>query len=400
MRLLIITTNFPRWEGDPHSPWLIHLLGLLRAEGAEIDVLAPAYAGLGDQQIYGMAVHRFRYAPSPWETLTHEAGAPAKIRQNPLYLLLLPLYLLAGMWAAWRLARRHEFDVIHVHWPVPQGLFGWVARQASRRKFGRSPRLVATFYGADLVLAERFSFVKPFLAWFVGQCDDLAAISTYTRRTLTGLTGSVLERQPRTIPYGIELPPADADWPTEPGKLLFVGRLIPRKGLSVLVRAMSHVPAGDLTIIGGGPEREPVQALVDELGLGDRIRFGGRVSDEELEQRYQSCDIFVLPAIIDATGDTEMLGMVLLEAMRYRRPVIASDVGGIPDIVRDGENGLLVPQQDPAALAAAINRLLTDRDLSRRLGEAGYTYARDHFGWETILAQTKGMYGSVEIAGD
>ena len=95
-RLLIITTNFPRWPGDPHSPWLVELLGLLREQGIQIEVLAPAYAGQGNQQIYEMPVHRFRYAPARWETLTHDEGAPNKIRRNPWYLLLLPIYLAAG----------------------------------------------------------------------------------------------------------------------------------------------------------------------------------------------------------------------------------------------------------------------------------------------------------------
>lgn len=388
MRLLLITTNFPRWEGDPHSPWLVHLLGLLRGEGVQIDVLAPAYEGLGDQQIHGMAVHRFRYAPTRWENLTHEEGAPAKIRRNPLYLLLLPLYLLAGMWAAARLARRTQFDVIYVHWPVPQGIFGWIAQKVSQG----NPRLIAKFYGADLVLAQRFRVINPFVRWFVHQCDDVGVNSSYTGKLLKERTGVT----PRPLPEGIGLPPATTDWPTQPGKILFVGRLIPRKGVAYLIEAMTLLrehPQAHLTIVGGGPEREALEPLVQQRQLTQRVTFTGRIPDEALAEQYRTCDIFVLPAIIDDTGDTEMLGMVMLEAMGYRRPVIASNVGGITDIVQDGVNGLLVAQKDPAALAAAINRLLTDRELSSRLGENGYAYARDHFGWDAILAETKEMCG-------
>lgn len=390
MKLLIITTNFPRWPGDPHSPWLVELLGLLRKEGVEVEILAPAYGGQPSHTIDGMAVHRFRYAPARWETLTHEEGAPAKIRRNPLYLLLLPIYLLAGFLASWRLARRRHFDVIHVHWPVPQGIFGLAARAAAPQP---KPRLVATFYGADLVLASRFGFVKPFLRWFTAKCDDVAAISSYTRRELVALANAA----PRTIPYGIALPPADQVWPTKKGKILYVGRLIPRKGVRYLIEAMAHLrghPEARLTIVGGGPERESLAALVGRLGLHERVDFAGRISEEALVDHYQSCDLFVLPSIVDATGDTEMLGMVLLEAMRYRRPVIASDVGGIPDIVQHGENGLLVPQQDPEALAAAIQRLLDDRDYAIRLGESGYGYARQHFSWEAVVSETRKLYGT------
>ena len=401
IRLLIITTNFPRWEGDPHSPWLVELLGLLRERGVEVEILAPAFRGQGSHTVHGMRVHRFRYAPAPWETLTHEEGAPNKIRANPLYLLLLPLYLLAGMWAAARLAWRREYRIIHVHWPVPQGIFGvlarWVARLAPGRARREPPRLVATFYGADLVLVRRFPVLHPFLGWFTRRCQDLAAISSYTRRELMRLAPAAT---PRTIPYGIALPPQDAQWPVEPGLVLTVGRLIQRKGIRYLIQAMAQLPTllppsrkARLVIVGQGHERPSLEALVQELGLEERVSFAGRVSDAELEALYAACELFVLPAIVDSSGDTEMLGMVLLEAMRYRKPVVASDVGGIPDIVTHGVNGLLVPQKDPQALAQAIARLLTDRDLSRRLGEKGYNEARRRFSWPAVLAETLALYG-------
>ena len=383
-RVLIVTTNYPRWEGDPHSPWLVTLITRLRAQGYEFEVLAPSFRGLESHVIDGVPVHRFRYAPARWETLTHEEGAPNKIRKQPLYLLLLPFYLLAGMWAAWQLGRRVHYDIIHVHWPVPQGILGVLARRGEAR-------LVATFYGADLVLAQRFPFLKPFVRWFVGRCDDLAAISSYTARALTAMSG----RTPRVIPYGIAFPP-DRDWPTIPGCILTVGRLIARKGHLYLIRAMTHLsdlPDAHLVIVGEGHERAALEAEITRLELEDRITLAGRVSNEALEAYYQSCQVFVLPAIVDASGDTEMLGMVSLEAMRYGKPVIASNVGGIPDIVVDGESGILVPQKDPQALAAAIRRVLTDPNLARELGRSGYRYAREHFSWESVERATRAMYG-------
>ena len=384
-RVLIITTNYPRWEGDPHSPWLLELMERLRGNGYDFEVLAPSFQGLKSHRIAGTQVYRFRYAPARWETLTHEDGAPNKIRKNPLYLLLLPIYVLAGMLAAWRLGRRGEYDIIHVQWPVPQGLFGLVARRS------HDVRLVATFHGADLVLVARFPILKHFLRRFVGQCDDFSANSSYTARELVRLTGQT----PRIIPFGIHLPP-EQDWPATPGRILTVGRLIARKGHIYLVRAMDQLrdlPDAHLVIVGHGHEREAIEQEIARLGLEDRVTLTGRVSDEELEAYYQSCQVFVLPAIVDEWGDTEMLGMVSLEAMRYCKPVIASNVGGIPDIVVDGESGVLVPQKDPEALAAAIRRLLTNPDLARRIGHDGYRFAHRHFSWESVERATRAMYG-------
>lgn len=385
-RLLIVTTNFPRWEGDPHSPWLVHLLGLLRDRGFEIEILAPAYAGSRSHTIQGMRVRRFRYAPARWETLTHDEGAPNKIRRNPLYLLLLPLYLLAGMAAAWRAAAGGRFDVIHVHWPVPQGLLGLVARWAG------GGRLVATFYGADLVLSERFGPLRPFARFFARRCAAVAAISSYTARATARIAGV----QPRIIPYGIELPPLDPAPPTEPGLILNVGRLVERKGQVYLIEALAHLahrPGAHLVIVGEGHERPRLEAAIRQHGLADRVRLTGRISDEALDRLYRQCQVFVLPAIVDSTGDTEMLGMVSLEAMRYGKPVVATAVGGISDIVVNDETGLLVGQRDPAALAAALDRLLEDPALGGRLGRSGYEFARQRFAWPAVLDQTLALYG-------
>ncbi len=385
-KLLIVTTNFPRWEGDPHSPWLVHLLGLLRERGFEIEVLAPAYAGSRSHTIKGMRVHRFRYAPACWETLTHNEGAPNKIRRQPLYLLLLPLYLLAGLLAAWRVARKGQFDLIHVHWPVPQGLLGLAARRVG------GGRLVATFYGADLVMSQRSSVLRAFVRYFARRCDAVAAISTFTAQETRKIAGV----EPRIIPYGIELPPTEAGASMEPGLILNVGRLVERKGQVYLIEAMSllvHRPEAHLVIVGEGHERSLLEAAIRRHNLADRVTLAGRVSDEALDELYARCQVFVLPAIVDSSGDTEMLGMVSLEAMRFRKPVVATRVGGISDIVVDDETGLLVEQRDPQALASALMRLLDDPTLAERLGQAGYAFAHQFFAWPAVLNQTLALYG-------
>ncbi len=385
-RLLIVTTNFPRWEGDPHSPWLVHLLALLQERGFEIEVLAPAYAGSRPHSIHGWPVHRFRYAPARWETLTHDEGAPNKIRRNPLYLLLLPIYLLAGALAAWAVARRGRFDVIHVHWPVPQGVLGLAARLAG------SGRLVATFYGADLVMARRLAPARAFVRYFARRCKAVAAISTFTARETRAIAGV----EPHIIPYGVALPGEDTETRVEPGLVLNVGRLVERKGQAYLIEAMrflAHRPDAHLVIVGEGHERLLLEETIRRYGLEDRVKLAGRVSDETLEMLYARCQVFVLPSIVDSSGDTEMLGMVSLEAMRYRKPVIATRVGGISDIVVDNESGLLVEQRDPEALAAAIDRVLGDPELAGRLGQCGYVYAREHFAWPAVVRETLALYG-------
>jgi glycosyltransferase involved in cell wall biosynthesis len=122
------------------------------------------------------------------------------------------------------------------------------------------------------------------------------------------------------------------------------------------------------------------------------VELRGRVSDDELRRAYAGASVLALPAIVDSRGDTEGLGVVLLEAMSYGVPVVASDLGGITDIVANEETGLLVAPADAAALAAALERLARDPALAARLGEAGRHVVRDRFSWPSIVAQWEACY--------
>jgi len=386
--VLFLSTNYARDEGDYHSPWLRGLARRLQSRGLQVTVLAPAFRGLGSHHIDGIPVRRFRYAPARWETLTHESGAPTKLRAHPLYWTLLPAYLLAGTVATLREARRGRYDVLHVHWPVPQALFAQVARWA------RPARLVLTFYGADVALARRFPPVGRAVQHWVNTADAVTAISAHTARALADVTGV----QPQVIPFGVELPERGSLSPPLQGthRILTVGRLIERKGYPVLLHAVTRLleqfPDVHLTIVGEGHERPRLERLIRELGLEKAVHLAGRVSNEALDALYREADIFVLPSLVDRSGDTEGLGMVLLEALSYGRPVVASAVGGITDIVQDAETGLLVPPGDPHALAEAIRHLFDDPQSARALANRGWAINRQRFDWERIADAYAALY--------
>ena len=141
-----------------------------------------------------------------------------------------------------------------------------------------------------------------------------------------------------------------------------------------------------------------VPMLAREAGVGEHVEFLGRVGDEELRRAYATADVFVLPSVLDARQDTEGLGVVLLEAMNYSVPVIASDIGGITDIVQHERTGLLVPPGDETALATALTRVLTDRALSHTLGSAGLRALRESFSWERIVDRWEAVYRRVASA--
>ena len=389
MRILHIVTAFPRHPGDPIAPWLVELLCRLRARGHDIEVLASSYRGLGDQDHDGIRVHRFRYFPARWERLTHEETAPDRMRRSPLYAVMPVFFLAGGMRRAWQLARRERYDIVHVHWPMPMALLGWAARRAHQMP------MVTTFYGIELRWVQsRLPFLRWLIRWAARASAQAVAISTYTARELRKFADVPIE----VIPYTAELGPASSTvsrGSSPERSILFVGRLIERKGVAHLIRALGTVrrtvPAR-LVVVGEGPERVALERLARETKLADHVEFRGRVSDEALRAAYAAADVFALPSVLDARQDTEGLGVVLLEAMNYSVPVIASDIGGITDIVQHERTGLLVPPGDESALAEALTRVLGDSAVARRLGDGGRRLLRETFSWDRIVDRWEDVY--------
>jgi glycosyltransferase involved in cell wall biosynthesis len=395
VKVLYIVTAYDRHSGDGITPWLVETIHRLAAAGVEVEVLAPSYRGSASGKIDGVMVHRFRYAPSWLEDLTHDQTAPDRVRERPAYLGLLPGYALAGMWAAARVARRGGFDVLHVHWPLPQVLLGWSARRAS------GAPLICSFYGAELTFprSSRLPFLLSVLRRAIRTADAVTAISTYT----TGLVQSIHDRPVELIPFGATVPIPDripASSPSPALRLLFVGRLVERKGVRYLLDAVSRVrDRGEdvvLEVVGQGPIRAELEAYAGALGMGEAVTFHGFVPDAELVRRYVECDVLVLPAVVDTKGDVEGLGVVIIEALAYGRAVIASDAGGITDIVEHDRTGLLVPPGDPNALAEAIGALARDRDRAARLGRAGRAHVQERFSWTAVIGKLTRLYARVK----
>ena len=173
-------------------------------------------------------------------------------------------------------------------------------------------------------------------------------------------------------------------------RVLFVGRLAPQKGVSTLVAAaglLKH-PSARLLLVGDGPERKALEKEAKRIGMGDRLHFVGFVAHERLPAVLVHADLLVLPSLY------EELGTVLLEAMQAALPIVASNIGGIPAVIEDGVNGLLVPPGEPEALARAIDRLLADRDLARRLSEGAQERGKD-YDWEVLAERVLRVYQGI-----
>lgn len=386
MKILHVASVYARTPDDPEVPWMRTLFAHLRERGHVNIVVAPAWRGLASHDVDGVRVERFRYAPRGLEILTGEEGAPNKIARRPWLQLLTIPYIVSGAFRVFRVALREKPDALHVHWPFPHALLALPAAWILRIP------VVTHFYLAELLLRRKFPFVAPFLSLAVRMSREVVAISRYT----AGQVRAIRETPVTIIPYGGASTPCDDAVPPPPAErpvILFVGRHVERKGIPVLIEAMSRLRHdAQLVICGHGDQTPALKALAAASPASDRIVFPGRVDAQELSRLYARCTVFCLPSIVDSRGDTEGLGTVPLEAYAHGRPVVCSSVGGIPDVVDDGETGFLVPPSDPDALAAALDRLLADPALAARMGEAGRALVRGRFSWPELARRIEEVW--------
>ena len=411
MKVLVIGSVYPRFQEDAEVPWLRTSIAHLKKAGVEIQVLAPAYKGLKSHDIDGTHVNRFRYAPAAWEILTHEEGAPSKMASKPWLQLLAIPYIINGFFQCIRICRKWRPDVIHAHWPFPHA---YIALGAA--KLFKIP-LVLNFHGAELLLIRKKKWVKPLLKFAIGQAQAIFANSSFTAGKIKALRNVNVEWSP----YGTTL----EDNKNESGiilsetkdpvtivphpvngkfKILFVGRHIERKGICYLIEAAKHLPRDkfEIRIVGVGDLTEQLKqqaALLDERRetkdertQSASIIFTGKLSPEDLANEYKTANVFTLPAIVDHKGDTEGLGVVLIEAMELGLPIVASNVGGIPDVVVDGESGILVPEKDPVALADAFKCLEADPTLIQKLLAGARKRIEECFTWDGIIERQIEVY--------
>jgi len=388
MRVGVITSTYPRHADDYAVPWMREGLIQLSGRGVDVEVFAPSYRGLGDHVLDGIPVRRFRYFPAPMERLTHEEGATNKIG-NPLFQLLTLPYLACGVRAASRWAKTRSLDVIHVHWPFPHGLFAEAVRRVS------GIPVVAMCHGAGLSLAHRKPWVRALLRGSLRRADALLANSEDTALRMRAL----VERDVTVIPFGTTVDASPRSQRTDgPPTLLFTGRLIQRKGVEYLIEALPRILAKRevrVVITGDGNRRTSIENSIRAHGLEGVVEMCGFVSNERLRDLYATSDVYVLPAVHDDGGDTEGLGVPLIEAALHALPIVATGIGGIVDVVKDRETGLWAPERDPAGIAAAVLELLDDPELGRRLGEAARQHVRARFDWDSITDDLIAVYDGV-----
>lgn len=373
MHLLLINNEFPPIGGGG-STVTQYAMRYLRQKGFQVTLITSRYQGLpkeeekeGARIIRIPTIRRYKDFCSQWE---------------------LVIFGFSALWYAWWYTWRHRIDFVQAYFAVPAGWVAWILYLT------RGLPYAVYFGGSDIPGANpsRYRRIYPFLTPLLRVIWRSAQFRTVCSQELARL-GQLADPTVEfmVIPNGVEIDrfrPISRSAPPRV-KILFIGRLIPRKGFQRVVQALprlrqlAKVPF-EVEVVGTGAYRPELDGLAEQLGVSDLIRYVGSVPYERLHESYQYADIFVLTSL------SEGMPSVILEAMSCGLPIVASNVGGNNEIVRDGANGYLVPD-DSEVIAERLGRLVNDQSLRQEMGQRSRALAKQ-YDWGNIMGQYIALY--------
>jgi glycosyltransferase involved in cell wall biosynthesis len=392
VNILVLTSAYPKFDGDATAPFMASITEHVAARGHTVHVVLPQHAEWARPPVEGnVHYHPYRYTPSrSWTPWGYAQSLEGGIKLKRRLYALAPAVFVSARHACRTLAAHERFDVVHAHWVVPNGV---IAAGVSER---RGIPLVVTLHGSDISLAEK----KPWLGKLARRAFARASIVTapsddlLQRASRLGATGDV-----ELIPWGAD---PDVFRPDPDGArrmrrlhglaetdvlVLGVGRFVRWKGFDDLVtsirRAREQVPALKLVLVGDGDLRGELETQVADEGLAGVVSFAGMAVREDVNAYLSAADIVAVPSV-HSDGFVDGQPTVALEAMSAAKPLVVTRVGGLPDLVRSGENGLVVEEHDPDALAEAIVSLARDAPWRAAMGAAARARVEQELNWDRV----------------
>lgn len=293
----------------------------------------------------------------------------------------------ANVGFVWKLVKELKPDILHAHYATSYGLLGALSNY--------HPYVVSTWGRDVLGFPETSPLHRRLLEWNLAKADTVCA----TSRQLGKATDACLKNGKQSVitPFGVDLSFFKPGEKPAGGNLTvgIVKTLEPKYGIEYLIRAFAKIngaqPNLNLLIVGEGYLRKELEKLCSNLGIEQQTRFIGRVPHAEVPEWLNEIDIFVNPSV----HESETFGVAVLEASACEKPVIASHVGGLPEVVQDGATGFLVPPGDADALAEKLEMLMKDAELRHRMGKAGREFVRKNYDWNESAKIMEELYLSL-----
>ena len=384
MTILVLSEVFPpKIGGSGRWLWELHR----RLDGFDVHVVADKIPGAAEFDASStLPIHRIPLRFADWGPSDARAGvqyARTFFRLN-------------------RLVARIRPDVIHCGRCLPEGLLALMVK-------GRRNTPFSCFaHGEELTLANTSQELRWLTRRVTAGAKSIVANTHNTKQIVVEAFGTPEQRVDVLHP-GVDasvFKPAPPDplvrqrlgWTGRP-VVLTVGTLLPRKGQDMMIRALPEIrrqcPDVLYVIVGDGPDRQRLEALVAEHSVGDLVQFRTTTSDDELIQCYQQCDLFALPNR-QVDSDIEGFGIVLLEAQSCGKPVLTGSSGGTAETLEPGRTGEIVSCDGPETIATAVSALLSDPDRRAMLGARARQLVLEQFDWPSLARQAANLFGAVE----
>jgi glycosyltransferase involved in cell wall biosynthesis len=400
--VVMITTSYPRFPGDTVGTFMEPIAHGVAARGHEVHIVLPWHPKLTRPAREGRVhFHPFRYAPHPSVNIFGYAEAlRADVNLRWKAFAAAPLALAAGWWTARRVAARVGATIMHGHWVIPGGAIGATA----------TPKLplVISLHGSDVYVAERHAIAGRVASHAFHKAGWVTACSADLRTRALRLGAD--EQRSDVVPYGVD---ADRFRPDQLVRaevraalgiddatpmVFAAGRFVRKKGFEYLIDAIARLSSSSrssrvvLVMGGDGDLRDELVTRAREAGIAERVRFVGLLSQDAVARHFAAADVIAAPSVRDDSGNVDGLPNVVLEALASATPLVATAAGGIASAVDHDRTGLLVPERDPEALAAAIASLVESPSRGRALGDAARADVIARFGWARAAERFEHAY--------
>ena len=387
MRILLLNYEYPPLGGGAAVATAALAQGLAE-RGVQVDVVTAGTGTAADRCTPESGHESFEH---PGLTLFRVKSTRTGVHQAGMGDAA--SYLVAALPLIRRLMRTHTYDTIHVFFSLPTGALLPLLNL-------RGTPVVVSLRGSDVpgydphnrTLQVAHSLLAPLTRWIWRRADKVVAVCESLGRLALQTCPDL---RYNVVPNGVDLslfhPRTE---PRRPGPIrcLAVARLIERKGLGDLIRAMALLERGrfQLEIVGGGSDEMVLRNLAAEHGLAKEVHFVGPLPRAEVARRYRAADMFTLPSSAEAFGN------VFAEALASGLPIVGSSIGGIPDLVEHGTNGLLVQAGNIEALAGAIRYLADDPEMRQEMAQRNRVKAEANLEWSQVTRRYLATYEAIQ----
>lgn len=364
MKVCILTTSFPAYEGHFQSPFILGLARSIADNGVEVDVVCPFYKeGKKKEEVIGkVKVHRFQYLfPVSMQRIYQGGGLPHNLKKSWFSRLELIPYLFFYLMKSIKYGKKA--DVIHAQWTL-SGLVG-----VFLKKIYQKPLVLST-RGVALSIASKNDLMRPILKFILNNCDLITPNNIHHEAPLRRL--GISNEKIRPVPNGVDIAlykPRDKGGlrkrlgiPKNRKVILFVGWFIERKGVDYLIKAFPSVISSNkdamLYLVGEGSLRESIEDFAVKSGIKDSVKILNPMTPGDIALWMSAADVFVLPSLSEGRPN------VIYEAMLSGLPIVATDIGGTNELIQHRKNGLLVKPRDPNGLAEGINLILRNNNFA------------------------------------